>query len=88
MTSNKDIVRQAVYIIENKCTLRQAAKHFGVSKSTIHRNMRHNLMYCDYELYLEVADRLKTNKELGPLRGGYSTKKYWEAIRKCSKNLM
>ena len=44
----------AVYIIENRATIRQAAKHFGLSKSTVHKDITERLPEINYELYEEV----------------------------------
>ncbi len=65
----------AVYIIENNATVRGAAKHFGVSKSTVHKDMTQRLPECDPSLYLRVKAILDRNKAERHLRGGAATRR-------------
>jgi len=64
----------AEYIIENQCTVRQAAKKFGVSKSTIHKDVAQRLKYIDNSLYIQVKCVLDKNKLERHVRGGQATK--------------
>ena len=50
------------YIIENNATVRKAAKKFGVSKSTVHKDVAERLKYVDPQLYKEVKNVLEINK--------------------------
>ena len=63
----------ASYIVETKATVRRAAKEFGVSKSTVHKDMTARLRLIDRALAKDVAAVLETNKEERHLRGGYAT---------------
>ena len=63
------------YIIENKATVRKAAKKFGVSKSTVHKDVAQRLKYVDPQLYREVKNVLEVNKAQRHIRGGMATRK-------------
>lgn len=67
------------YIIENKATVRQTAKVFGISKSTVHKDVSQRLKYINKKLYAEVKDVLEENKSQRHIRGGIATRqKYLE----------
>ena len=65
----------AHYVIENKSTVREAAKKFYISKSTVHKDIVERLREFDKELYLEVKQVLEENKAERHLRGGAATRK-------------
>ncbi len=73
-----DIERRAVelaeYIIENKTTVRAAAKHFGVSKSTVHKDLTERLELINRPLFLRVKEILEVNKAERHIRGGIATR--------------
>lgn len=73
------------YIIESKSTVRKAAKIFGVSKSTVHKDVSERLKYVNPVLYREVKNILETNKAQRHIRGGMATKKKYLVMR--TKNL-
>ena len=78
-------IRLAQYIIDSKDTVRGAAKKFGVSKSTVHKDLSERLIYINKALAVEVRKILDRNKAERHIRGGMATKlKYSE---KRSKNL-
>ena len=62
------------YIIENKATVRSTAKKFGVSKSTVHKDVAQRLQYVDPQLYRKVKDILEINKAQRHIRGGMATR--------------
>lgn len=64
----------ANYMIENKSTVRQAAKIFGVSKSTVHKDLTERLENIDSSLAIEVRKILDLNKSERHIRGGMATK--------------
>ena len=64
----------AVYIIENKATVRAAGKQFGISKSTVHKDLSLRLPSCNKHLYDLVRKVLDTNKAQRHIRGGLATK--------------
>lgn len=67
-------IRLGEYIVENKATVRSAAKKFGVSKSTVHKDVSERLKDINISLYKEVKNILKINKAQRHIRGGYATK--------------
>lgn len=77
-----DIERRAVelaeYIIENKTTVRAAAKHFGVSKSTVHKDLTERLETIDRPLFRRVKEILEINKAERHIRGGIATRKKYK----------
>jgi putative DeoR family transcriptional regulator (stage III sporulation protein D) len=64
----------AVYIIENGATVRSAAKHFGISKSTVHKDLQFRLPKCSKSLFVQVRQVLDRNKQERHIRGGLATK--------------
>lgn len=62
------------YIIESRATVRSAAKKFGVSKSTVHKDVSQRLKIINPALYREVRQVLDTNKSERHIRGGMATK--------------
>lgn len=68
----------AVYIIENRATVRAAAKKFGVSKSTVHNDLTKRLKEYNRPLYLEVKKILAINKAERHLRGGMATRRKYK----------
>ena len=75
---NKDIEERTIiiaqYIIDKKATVRAAAKHFGISKSTVHKDVTERLYNINRGLYKEVQPILAENKAERHLRGGIATK--------------
>lgn len=75
----KDYIAQramniATYIIENNATVRQAAKQFGVSKSTVHKDAGERIGYINPALARDVRKVLDQNKCERHIRGGLATK--------------
>lgn len=64
----------AVYIIENKATVRAAARHFGISKSTVHKDLSQRLPCYHPGLYRQVRSILELNKAQRHIRGGLATR--------------
>lgn len=69
----------AVYMIETGATVRTAAKHFGISKSTVHKDLSERLPLYNKGLYLKVRQVLEKNKEERHIRGGMATKRKYQA---------
>lgn len=74
-TNKERCEKLANYIIENKSTVREAAKKFGISKSTVHKDVTEKLSKVNYALYSEVEKILQINKQERHLRGGEATKR-------------
>ena len=83
-TSNEErCVILGNYIVENNATVRAAAKHFGISKSTVHQDITTKLAQVKPKLCEEVKAVLDKNKKERHIRGGEATKlKYAEISRK------
>ena len=73
------------YIFEEKATVRAAAKKFGISKSTVHKDVSERLKTLSPILYEEVRTVLQKNKEERHLRGGMATKEKYEKLHKIGK---
>ena len=68
----------ASYIIENRATVRAAAGKFGVSKSTVHKDLQERLPAVNRALYLQVKEVLDENKAQRHIRGGIATRKKYK----------
>ena len=68
----------AVYIIENKTTVRAAARVFGVSKSTVHKDLTERLPHVNPGLYRQVRVLLDFNKAERHIRGGLATRRKYK----------
>ena len=64
-----------LYIVENNATVRSTATRFGISKSTVHKDVTQTLKTINKSLYLDVKSVLEKNKEERHIRGGEATKK-------------
>jgi putative DeoR family transcriptional regulator (stage III sporulation protein D) len=69
------------YIVENNSTVRATAKVFGVSKSTVHKDITRSLMRENPQLCSDVAQILKINKEERHIRGGIATRDKYRSLR-------
>lgn len=68
------------YILENNATVRAAAAWFGISKSTVHKDVSCRLMEISPSLYKEVSEILAKNKQERHIRGGLATKRKYELL--------
>ena len=68
----------AVYMVENRATVRAAAKKFGISKSTVHKDLSQRLPQYNQALYEQVKVILDTNKAQRHIRGGLATRKKYK----------
>ena len=82
----------ARYIIDNNTTVRQAAKHFGISKSTVHKDVTERLVQVNPSLAAEARKVLDVNKSDRHIRGGLATREkylpekcHWEIQCCCLK---
>ena len=73
----------AVYIIETGATVRAAAKKFGISKSTVHKDLSQRLPQCNPALYKQVRKILDANKAQRHIRGGMATKAKYLRGKEC-----
>lgn len=65
----------AQYLVQSRDTVRGAASRFGISKSTVHKDVTQILKGIDIGLYREVQEILETNKKERHLRGGEATRR-------------
>ena len=68
----------AVYMIETGATVRAAASHFGISKSTVHKDLQLRLPKCNPLLYTQVRKVLDVNKMERHIRGGMATRRMYK----------
>ena len=68
----------AVYMIETGATVRAAARHFGISKSTVHKDLSQRLPQCNRLLYQQVRQVLEINKQQRHIRGGLATRRKYK----------
>ena len=86
----KDCERSVIlgeYIIEHKATVRSTAKQFGISKSTVHKDVSQRLEKIRPQLYVQVKEILEINKQERHIRGGQATKDKYEEQNLKSKKL-
>lgn len=74
------IIKEAEYIIENGATVRRAASYFGISKSTVHKDVSERLKSVDIDLYERVKRVLMVNLSERHIRGGMATKIKYERL--------
>ncbi len=68
----------AVYMIETGATVRAAARHFGISKSTVHKDLQQRLRQYNRVLYDQVRQVLDVNKQQRHIRGGMATRRKYK----------
>ena len=68
----------AVYMIETGATVRAAAQHFGISKSTVHKDLQQRLPQYNRMLYEQARQVLDVNKQQRHIRGGMATRKKYK----------
>ena len=79
----------ADYIIETNATVRQTAKKFGVSKSTVHKDVSDRLPHINPVLAVQVRQVLDVNKSERHIRGGMATReKYQHLMQECKKKTL
>ena len=78
-TIEKRACQLAVYMIETGATVRTAAKHFGISKSTVHKDLTQRLRQYNRVLYDQVRLILEENKAQRHIRGGMATREKYLA---------
>ena len=77
--------RLAHYIVDSKDTVRGAAKKFGVSKSTVHKDISERLLKINPGLASEVREILDENKAERHIRGGMATKRKYSHLKELQK---
>ena len=77
-------VMLAQYIIEHKSTVRAAAKQFGVSKSTVHKDLSERLPGINHALYVQAKAVLDVNKAQRHIRGGMATREKYAHLEESA----
>ena len=80
--SDERAVTLGKYIVDTGATVRVCAKKYGVSKSTVHKDVSDRLRFVDPTLYTDVKAILKKNKAERHIRGGIATKNKYKRLRK------
>lgn len=87
-----DLYERAVilgeYIVENKATVRAAAEKFGISKSTVHKDVAERLIKIQPALYPQVKEILEMNKRERHIRGGLATKRKYEKLAEHNNKIL
>ncbi len=74
----KRVLEVSTYILESSSTVRQTANVFGVSKSTVHKDVTERLPLINEKLALQVKNVLDLNKAERHIRGGEATRKKYQ----------
>jgi len=75
------VILVAEYIVMNGATVRDTAKVFSVSKSTVHKDVTERLFNLNFDLYLKVKEVLNINKKERHIRGGTATKNKYSRLK-------
>ena len=84
-TTKERCIMLGTYLVENNLTVRAVAQKFGISKSTVHKDVTHTLKKVNKPLYEEVKSVLEKNKMERHLRGGEATRQKY-IIKKANYN--
>ena len=76
----KRVIDEAHYMLDTKKTIREIAKIFNVSKSTVHKDLHERLFDINFELYQQIDSILKYHIDVRHIRGGESTKKKYKNL--------
>lgn len=79
------VLETAEYIIENKATVRQCAKKFGISKSTVHKDVSERLKQINPQMASQTRKVLDQNKKERHIRGGMATREKY-LLKRHDKN--
>ena len=69
------VIEEGKYMLETGKTVREMASIFGISKSTIHKDLRERLLIIDKEMYEKVSNILQYHTDIRHIRGGESTRR-------------
>lgn len=73
------------YLLEHCATVREAARVFGISKSTVHKDVTDRLRHVNNALWMQVQELLNKNKQERHLRGGEATRQKYTAVRQIGE---
>ena len=75
------ILEEGKYIVKSKNTVRETAKVFNISKSTVHKDMKEKLKEINYDLYKAVEEVFKYHIEIRHINGGEATKQKYLKLK-------
>ena len=78
----KRVINEANHVIETNNTIRDTAKEFNVSKSTVHKDLQERLLDINTKLYEQVSSILDYHTKIRHIRGGESTKKKYLSLNR------
>ena len=78
---SRNIIAEATVLVENNLTIRETAKKFGISKSTLYIDVTKRLEKKDAELYMRVREVLDKNLAEWHIRGGMAIKEKWNRFK-------
>lgn len=81
-TAKERCIVLGTYLVENNLTVRAVAQKFGISKSTVHKDITQTLKRTNKKLYQEVKEVLERNKQERHIRGGEATRKKYIGEKK------
>ena len=84
-TIEERTVNIAKYIIDTKCTVRDAAKKFGISKSTVHKDVTERLGRINAQLSDQIHEILMENKQERHIRGGLATREKYLKVQSSKR---
>lgn len=76
----KRVMDEAYYMLDTKKTIREIAKKFKVSKSTVHKDLHERLVEIDTKIYKQIDEILKYHINIRHIRGGESTRKKYKNV--------
>lgn len=79
---NRRVINEALYILDTKSTIRETAKIYNVSKSTVHKDLHERLYDIDKNLFKKVDKIMQEHLEIRHINGGNATKMKYEKLRK------
>ena len=83
---HKRTIKEAKYIIQTNKTIRETAKYFKISKSTVHKDLQTRLPLISKKLYKEVEEILTHHLQIRHIRGGESTKRKYLKLKETTTN--
>lgn len=75
------VIKEALYIIENNATVREAAKSFNISKSTVHKDITERLEKINKNLYKQIKTIMSNHLKTRHIKGGEITKNKYKSLR-------
>lgn len=86
-TTKERCIVLGTYLVENNLTVRAVAKKFGISKSTVHKDVTQTLRKTNVKLYEEVKGVLEKNKQERHIRGGEATRRKYITQKNDAENI-